>query len=222
MVGNTPTIPSWAKRHLKKSGFDRIERAIREAERATRGEIVPMIVERSSTVGHVPVLLAAILLLLYFALGVPDLLIPYLGDNPLWSAISALFVVAFSWWMARFPWIQRALTSRDDRIHQTELRAEVAFYEAGLDKTEGETGILLFVSLMEHRAVVLADKAIARALPPETWDEVVNALIKGIKSADLSQGFEDAIRQCGELLAAHFPAGETNPNELFDHLILKD
>jgi putative membrane protein len=78
------------------------------------------------------------------------------------------------------------------------------------------------VSLMEHRAVVLADKGISEKLDATIWQEVVDLMINGVKGGDLSGGMCAAIERCGELLTAEFPLAEDDANELHDHLIVKE
>ena len=58
---------------------------------------------------------------------------------------------------------------------------------------------------MERRAVVLADKSIKDKLPPETWTEVCNILIDGIKEGNMGLAFKSAIEKCGDILAPDFP-----------------
>jgi putative membrane protein len=102
------------------------------------------------------------------------------------------------------------------------MRAEIEFYELGLSETEARTGVLLFVSLMEHRAVVLADQGIAEKLDSEIWNGVVDQMVAGVKRADFAGGMCAGIERCGALLAPHFPAAAENANELRDHLVIKD
>jgi putative membrane protein len=78
------------------------------------------------------------------------------------------------------------------------------------------------VSLMEHRAVVLADQGISEKLDEEIWREVVDLMIDGVKAKDLAAGMSGAILRCGELLATHFPVAEEDTNELRDHLVIKE
>ena len=78
------------------------------------------------------------------------------------------------------------------------------------------------VSLMEHRAVVLADHGISEKLDDAIWSEVVDLMISGVKQGDLAGGMCKAIEKCGELLTEHFPIAEDDANELHDHLIVKD
>jgi putative membrane protein len=90
----------------------------------------------------------------------------------------------------------------------------------GLHRTQGRTGILLFVSLLEHRVQVLADQGINDRVPSGTWDEVVQGIVAGIRADRPAEALCRAIEQCGELLTHHCPSGSgRNPNELPDRLI---
>lgn len=216
-------VPTWLKKHLKAAELERIERAVAEAEKGTSGEIVPMIVRQSSTTGHVPLAVLLVLVVIAQWFHVPEHLFELTGLSA-WIWWVVLLVVAFpvSSYIAKFDAIERWFTPRDDQALQVNARAELEFYEHGIGQTRGATGILIFASLMEHRVVVLADRAISEKLPPETWQGVVALLTSGIRSGDLAEGFSRAIRQCGELLAGHFPADEANRNELRNHLIIKE
>lgn len=216
-------LPDWARGPLGGAdGVARIEAAIARAERRTSGEIVPVVVRRSSTIGHVP-LLAFALLLALFALVEVSLHASALGGPPLlWAAGAALLAAGLALGLARLDTVQRALTPRLDQMHQVDLRAQIEFYELALAHTEGRTGVLLLVSLMEHRAVVLADRGIAERLPPEIWEEVVGRMVEGVKAGDLAGGMERAIARCGELLAGEFPLAPGDVNELRDRLIVRD
>jgi putative membrane protein len=114
------------------------------------------------------------------------------------------------------------MTPDSDLIHQCNLRAELEFWKAGIQKTQGSTGILLFISVVERRAVVLADEAIAKILPPETWQTVIERLLEGARRKDLAEGFSKAIELCGELLAKNFPRASDDKDELANQLIIKE
>jgi putative membrane protein len=126
------------------------------------------------------------------------------------------------WALSKFAWVRRLLTPEADRHQAVLLRAKAAFYERGLDRTQGKTGILLFVSLADHQAVVLADKAIAKKLPAETWDEVCEMLLRGARQGDLANGYQAAIAKCATLLEKNFKPRRGNKNELRNALIIED
>ena len=214
-------IPKWLKRHLNQEGADRIEMTVKNAEIATSGEIVPMIVERSSTTGHVPL---AVFLLFMIFIWVFDLFVHqghWVGGRWVWLGIDTGMAFILALLLSRFSFIQRLLTPNADEYLQVMARAQLEFYQSSIKQTQGATGILLFVSLMERRAVVFADKAIASQLPIETWDSVVQKVIKGIKDGDMAGGFCEGIRVCGELLTKQFPVKPKDINELPNRLIIK-
>lgn len=220
----------WLTKFLKTDDLERISEAVKKAESRTTGEIVPMIVRRSSAVGHVPMLLTLLLVVIHLALEVMILTVEwgFSAFSPLaytyihylnFAVFIFLLLAVFS--LSKKLFIQRWLTHPLDRDLQVWERAELEFHRLNLAQTHERTGILLFVSLMEHEAVVLADKAIAAKLPAETWQNIVDILVGGIKSGSPTSGFEAAIKLCGEILAQHFPSKEKNLNELPNRLVIK-
>ncbi|MCY1365428.1 hypothetical protein D9M69_522730 [compost metagenome] len=85
--------------------------------------------------------------------------------------------------------------------------------------TEHRTGILLFVSMAEHYAEVIADAGIHARVEQEEWNGIVATLIHHASRKQIAEGFVLAIGQAGILLEMHFPAGDNDINELDDHLI---
>lgn len=216
-------IPTWAKTALGDHEIGVIEEAIAAAESTTSGEIVPVLVRRSSTVGHVPVMSFLLLFLFALLVNTPELAAAQWGGSPLmWLAACWFLATAAGMALARFDVVQRLLTPKLDEMSQVDLRAQVEFYELGIENTKARTGILLFVSLMEHRAVVLADHGIAEKLEPEVWTEVVDLMVAGVKGKNLSSGMVKAVERCGELMAPHFPIQPGDENELRNHLVIKE
>jgi len=215
-------IPNWLANYLDEEGAKQIEASVQQAEKKTRGEIVPMIVRRSATVGHIPIVIFSIGLLFYFISGVYD----YSHENFEYSwAVTfawAVVLVPISRLASRSPKVQRLFVNPMDRSGQAQMRAMNEFYYSGLNKTVGSTGILLFVSLEDHQAVVLADKNISEKLPAETWNTVVQTLLQGAKKKNLASGFSDSIDMCGEILKEHFPILPDDVDELPNHLVIKE
>jgi putative membrane protein len=215
-------IPVWAKKHLHPQKVDGILAAIQAAEMKTSGEIIPMIVRQSSAFGHVPVIIGSgviIILLLLKLINIPD---THMDHYYLWYIVDFILIVGAIAILSRSNSIKRLLTAQSDQIYQVGLRAEVEFFEAGMRNTAKATGILLFVSLVERRAVVLADKSIADKLPDSIWEEICSILVEGSKNKSMEAAFSEAITKCGDILALHFPRQQNDKNELKDHLIIKE
>lgn len=196
-----------------------IEAAVREAERGTSGEIVVKVVRASRDYAVAPWRLTA-LLAAFVPLGV-TLLAPGL---PLLE-ILALQVLAAALAHAgcRIDAIRRAFVLE----RETQLAAERAALEAltqhVLRRTEHRTGILIYVSLLEHRVVVLGDEAVDQAMEgDESWEEIVSLVLAGIRSGQAAAGIVRAVGRCGDLLSHPLPIQENDRNEIERGLILSD
>lgn len=187
----------------------RIVEAIRLAELRTSGEIYCVFTRASSGYRVFPLAWAALI-----ALMVPLPLI-YLTAWPavviyllqLSSFAGSLYVLTRD--AVRYRIVPRS--TKRARAHQEALRQ---FGAHGLQHTELRTGVLIFVSVAERHAEVVADAGIDQKVAPDVWDEVVAALIADIGKGRAADGFVAAIGKCADVLATHFPPGAINRNEL--------
>jgi putative membrane protein len=106
--------------------------------------------------------------------------------------------------------------TRHERAHISALRQ---FYAQGLHQTENRTGVLIFASLAERYAEIVADGGINAKVTPQVWDQAIAALIDGMKHGRAGDGFVAAVAQCGAVLAEHFPPGALNRDELPNRLV---
>ena len=215
-------MKTWLKGYLDKEGLIAIENQVRIAEKKTGVEIVPMVVSRSSTVGHLPLILFPVLMLLYYVSGLDDLLNEQYDQAWIFTTIWVLLSLALTRWLSSLPIMVRLLVSPMDRESQAMNRATTEFYENGLHSTQNSVGILLFISLHDHKAIVLADKAIADKLPADSWEHVIKRLLEGARQRKLSNGFQDAIELCVDLVKSDFPPNPRLGNELANQLVIKD
>lgn len=82
--------------------------------------------------------------------------------------------------------------------------------------TEENSGVLIYLQLVDRDVEILADRGIAAKMPPEAWETLCHTLEAAMRSGDCRAGVLAALDQVSRLLAEHFPARETNPNELPD------
>jgi uncharacterized membrane protein len=78
------------------------------------------------------------------------------------------------------------------------------------------SGILIFVSLAEHYARIIADEGIAARVPQSEWQGAVDTLVAHISGGRIADGFITAIDVCGTVLETNFPRTETSGDELPD------
>jgi putative membrane protein len=203
---------------------ERIKQAVQQAERVTKGEIVPMIVPASALYREAGYRMGLILALLVLALllTIEIYWLPWgwHAGNAGWLLLAVVVSYGLGQWLGRVPMVVRLVTSRERMAHKVALRAEQAFYKHGLQHTKGRTGIMILVSMLERRVHVLADRGINDHVPAGTWDGLVSGIIGGIRTGQATDAICAAIAECGVLLAQVSPAdSRDNPNELPDTLI---
>src|SRR3546814_3789253 len=115
--------------------------------------------------------------------------------------------------------LRRALAPRAIKAQRVRARAIDLFRVGTEARTVGRTGVLLYVSLREHRADIVADEAIAAKVAPAVWGEAMAALIERIRAGEPGAGMAEAVTRMGVVLAEHVPKRDENQNELPDRLI---
>jgi putative membrane protein len=211
-----------------------VTEAVARAERESDGEIVTIVAPRSDAYHDVG-LHYAILAMLLVPVGlafVPQAWIDWvaglvLGWNPeltreivmlyLFAKMAAAFLIvrfALAWMPLRM-----ALTPGRTKSRRVRRRA-IELFRTGCElKTRGRTGVLLYVSLAEHRAEIVADKAIADQVQPEVWGDAMVALVDEVKAGRPGHGIAAAVERIGAVLTPILPPTIDNPNELPDRLI---
>jgi putative membrane protein len=211
--------------HLSDEEKARISAAVRAAEARTRAEIVPMLVARSGLyrdAQHRVGLALALVVLTALLMG-EGLWVAWVWQkiHAAWLLLATLLAYAAGSWIGTLAPVIRAVTSTERLRSKVELRAQRAFAQHSLSRTRQRTGVLLMVSLLEHRVCVLPDVGIGTGLMPAQWNEVVDAVVAKLKRNDIAGGVCSGIERCGVLLADVCPAlpGD-NPDELSNRLVL--
>jgi putative membrane protein len=94
------------------------------------------------------------------------------------------------------------------------------FILRGIGHTKGRTGVLIFVSLAERYARIVADEVIASRVAQSQWQDAIDALVDHMRAGRIADGFVEAIDRCGSVLATHFPRMANGQNELPDRIYL--
>ena len=187
----------------------RIAEAIGTAELKTAGEIFCVIAHSSSSYRLVPVAWASLI-----ALAMPLPLI-YLTNWPA-GRIYLLQLLGFivSGIILSLPALRFRIVPKramHDRAHVEAIRQ---FLAQGIHLTEHRTGVLIFVSVGEHHAEIVADSGINAKVTPGVWQDAVNATVEAIKHGHPADGLIISVERCGTVLAEHFPPGTINRDEL--------
>ena len=93
-------------------------------------------------------------------------------------------------------------------------------FKAGAERrTIGRTGVLIYLSLAEHRAEIVADEALHKVTDADTWGEAMTALTAELKAGRPAEGLIAAVGIVGDVLGRHFPKTTADTNEIPDRLV---
>ena len=193
----------------------RVSEAIAKAEAKTSGEIVAVVASESDSYLYAPFLWAALIAL---AAVWPLIYLTWISVQ--WIYVFQLLVFAgLSWLLAQRP-LRYRLVPKAMLSERAHARAVEQFLVQNLHTTAGRTGVLIFVSVAERYAEILADAGIHQKVPEGTWQTIVDEMTAAIGDGRTTDGFVQAIERVGHHLAEHFPPGSAPVNTLSNHLIV--
>lgn len=216
---------------------ERVRAAVAAAEASTACELVPVVATASGRYDRAEdvcglwlACLAAVAVWLAWphAAAAGDWGTPpaWAGPVVLVAAVAAAFTLG-AWLASRVGWVRRPFVPADQAADEVDAAAAKAFFDRRVHHTDGATGVLLFVSLYEHRAAVLADRAVTEALGEGFACEVCAVLTAGLRgegtgTGDPADALCGAIAEAARRLAPVLPRAADDRDELPDALVLLD
>ena len=221
-------------RYLDERGHAIVTEAVAGAELTTSGEIVTVLADRSDGYTDVVLVYAAALaftamsLFALFPVPFTDLWDSLVGGwthewttGELASMTIALGLIAFvATWMV-LSWERLTYAAVPGPVKTSRVHAQaIKHFKVGAERrTHGRTGVLLYLSMKEHRAEIVADEPIAEKVSAEVWGEAMADMLVEIKQGRIAEGLAAGVRDVGAVLSEHFPRAEDDQNELPDRLI---
>ncbi len=190
---------------ISKKDRERIAAVIQSAEAKTSGEIVCVLAQTSTHMTALPVFIAAAA-----ALATPWLLmmLTELTVQRILAIQVGVFLLLLM--LLRLPRVRVALIPRKARRAIAHRVAMEQFISRGIAGNKHRAGIMIFVSLAERYARIIADDEIAARVPHSKWQGAVDALVAHMRDGRIADGFVAAINKCAKELAKHFPRADTN------------
>ena len=212
----------------------RVEQAVAEAESRTAAEIVPVVASASGRYDRAEDVVGLWLGLI--ATSLTWLLLPRTAPDPgSWAGrppwIDWLLLVAAMLFgfiagviLASYAWLLRRLfTPKRQMRDEVGAAARRAFFDARVHHTTGRTGLLIYVSLYEHVAVILADQIVLEILGQPALDELCARLTADLRrDGDLTAALVTVITDAGQRLAPVLPAASDDHNEITASLVTLD
>jgi putative membrane protein len=219
---------------LSEADHDRVSAAIAAAEARSNGEIVAVATPLSDSYHDVALhwALVPLFAVLAWAAWRPTALVwwhdfllggwnpePTLGQ--LFTLLMVFAALKFTVALLILKWmpLRLALTPSATKHRRVRRRAVAVFRAAAERRTVGRTGILIYLSMGERRAEIVADEAILKVTDDSTWGEAMAALLEQVRDGRPGDGICAAIERVGGVLAEHFPRSADDSNEIPDKLI---
>lgn len=211
----------------------RIEQAVINAEAETSCEIVPVVATASGRYDRpediigvwVAVLTASVVWLLFprqsNELGNWDGLPLYAGLLAMVIGVIGAFIVG-AVTGSRIGWLRRLFTPRSQMRGEVSARAREIFFDKRIHHTSGATGMLIYLSIFEHMAVVLGDQEVLDKIGQESLNRLCEQLTEGLHQGDATEAICSVINAAGIALSGPLPRAEGDVNELEDALVLID
>jgi putative membrane protein len=192
-----------------------ISDAIRRAEQKTSGEIVCVVARSSSDYGYVPLVWSTLI-----ALATPWPLIE-LTD----LAVQRIFIIQLVTFAAvalllSIPRVRMWLVPRAVKRQRAHRAAMDQFLIRGMARTREHTGVLIFASIAERYARIIADVGIAEKVPPQSWKRAVDCIVASAQEGRIAGGLVESIDICATTLAGPFPRGPDDTDELPDRVYI--
>jgi putative membrane protein len=208
----TDIISNVGRTKFDKTAGEALAQTVRDIESDTDAEIVIVVRGRSGSYRHADYLCGAIVALA----GLVFVLFSPFEFHTYWVPIDVvLLFIGGAFVSSRTDTVRRALTAKKFRANAARTGAAAMFYEAGIANTSAENGLLIYLSLLERRLEVIADRGILKAVPALKWNNLVFEL-KRVGRKPEPEKLIKAVRDLGGILAEHMPATGENPNELPD------
>lgn len=215
-------------------GRAKVSAAVSAVERRTAGEVVTIVTQQSDDYAEVALLwsifvaflaLAALALFPDFYLGIYDRLTGSWMQE--WqpqevfgiALLVASLKFAGMWLLQLWRPLRLFLVPGPIKHERVRARAIMCFKVGAERRTHGRTGILIYISMAEHRAEIVADEAIAGKVDPMVWGEAMAAMLAHVREGRVAEGMVAAVEKVGAVLEEHFPIAEGDTNELPDRLI---
>ncbi len=218
---------------LSKTEREQIAKAVEKAEQQTSGEITTAMIGQSYDYAKYELLIAVLAGLIYgvlifmFSSEIEKCLQGIFWNYHVYLLtgfyiFSTFLVIVVVYFLANIEVIDRLIVPKRVQVAWVKRRAMQHFSESGVGHTREGTGILIFISLLEHRVELVADWGISEKVEAVKWQSIVDRVISGIKINRLAKKLCESILECGELLAKDFPRRSDDENELADGIVELD
>ncbi len=215
----TILMKNLAQKFLTQEEQDALVQCVKDVEKRTSGEIVPVIASTSYDYRR-----AGLIGGLVFGVVAAVCTATLFEQTEMWAFLVQFlgFFLVFSRLLNAFPAMKKPFISKREMQEEVNEAAFTAFYQYGLHHTRDLTGIIIYVSVFERSVQVLADKGINDKVDPTVWKEVIETVTNGIRAGRSGEALCQGVTRCGELVTKNFPIKADDTDELPNLIIEGD
>ncbi len=96
--------------------------------------------------------------------------------------------------------------------------AAYQFKQLNMHKTALRNGVLVYISMEDHRFAIIGDVGINQKVASDFWDQTKEAMLNYFKKGEITEGLKEGIHMVGDQLKVLFPYQEGDKNELSDEI----
>lgn len=225
-----------AKDLFSSNDIQAIRNALVEAEKNTSAEIVPVVATASGRYNRAEDVFALFLSLFVLGVAWPFLYEVEVLSRFFWSgseglvydnfaAVVVVIILTFAlgtFLATKFPILRLFFVPDAELKENVDLKASSCFYQFDIGRTSGGSGVLIYVSLYEHKVRILGDQSVTEKFSQDDFDDICQRFVEKMKDDKPVEGLTNAIHRTGELLGHHLPRRSDDVNELPDKLHLID
>lgn len=222
-----------ASQRFTSADHERVTAAVRRAELGTAAEICPVVARASGRYDRAEDIVG--LWTSMITLGVLWSLWPPTSPDPHgWGEVSpavqlgayiAALVLAFVVGVltaGRVAWLRRLFTPRREMADEVRRRAQAVFFDQRIHHAESASGVLIYVSLFERHAAILADQQVLAAVGQEAIDRWCRDFTTALQRQPPIDALCGMIEQIGTRLSEALPRRAGDVNEVSDALVVLD
>src|SRR4030095_3417061 len=162
-----PPLPKMSQPRFDNNAGQTLAQCVKEIENATDAELVIVVRRVSGSYAQADYLFGFLLALLVLLF----LLFSRYSFHTYWVPIDVvLFFVGGAFISSRSNFLRRVFTREKFRSQTVRTAAAAMFYEAGIANTNAEMGLLIYLSLLERKLELIADRGVLKKVPAQEWN----------------------------------------------------
>ncbi len=116
--------------------------------------------------------------------------------------------------------LRKLFVRNADMVAEVNRCAHYVFSKKGIGSTKHQGGVLIYLSLFEHRLEIQCDQAVASKLKPDDLESIRDAVLKSVAIGEFTEGLLAGMKESETLLSKALPKSATGTSSLSNEPLL--